>query len=90
MIFVVSIFFLCVLLWLEAVLFAPAVFVSVLACWSVSVAVLPKPKWRVEALLATALGLRVLALFLEPTLSDDIYRYVWEGNLFLEGGKPIL
>lgn len=44
--------------------------------------------------LALALGLAVLwrlALVLgPPLLSDDVYRYVWEGRIQLQGGNPFL
>jgi hypothetical protein len=35
-----------------------------------------------------AIGIRLCALFLEPTLSDDVYRYIWEGFLNTQGGNP--
>lgn len=38
--------------------------------------------------LALGLLLRISLLFTEPTLSDDIYRYIWEGNLFAQGVSP--
>ncbi len=47
-----------------------------------------QPSFR-EAL-AIALALRVLALPLEPTLSDDYHRYLHEGNLVLHGHNPYL
>ena len=34
------------------------------------------------------LVLRLVLLATEPTLSDDIYRYIWEGNLFAQGVSP--
>ena len=37
-----------------------------------------------------ALALRVLVLPLEPALSDDIHRYLHEGNLVLNGENPYL
>ncbi len=33
---------------------------------------------------------RLVLLFSEPTLSDDIYRYVWEGRLQWQGVNPYL
>jgi len=35
-----------------------------------------------------AVGLRVLLLFAEPGLSDDIYRFVWDGRLLVQGINP--
>lgn len=37
---------------------------------------------------AGAISLQLLALVGEPSLSDDIYRYVWEGRLVSEGTSP--
>ena len=42
------------------------------------------PKW----LLFMAFGLRVLAVFAVPGLSDDIYRFLWDGWLITEGVNP--
>lgn len=39
-------------------------------------------------MLGVALLLRVLALPLPATLSDDIYRYVWDGTVVLAGFNP--
>jgi len=41
-------------------------------------------KW----LLLLGLALRVILLVTEPTLSDDVYRYLWEGHLVTEGVSP--
>ena len=38
--------------------------------------------------LGLGLVLRLVLLATEPTLSDDIYRYIWEGNLFAQGVSP--
>jgi hypothetical protein len=35
-----------------------------------------------------AILFRVLLLATEPTLSDDVYRYLWEGHLLSEGVSP--
>lgn len=35
-----------------------------------------------------AIPLRLIALCMEPTLSDDIFRYVWEGYWITQGGNP--
>ncbi len=41
-----------------------------------------------RTILLVALFLRLLALPLEPTLSDDAWRYLWDGRLLLEGASP--
>ncbi len=43
-------------------------------------------KW----LLGAALLFRVLFLFAVPALSDDFYRFLWDGRLSLEGINPFL
>lgn len=37
---------------------------------------------------ATTAALGAIWLFAPPVLSDDLYRYVWEGRLWLEGFNP--
>jgi len=44
----------------------------------------PRAHW----LVAGAILLRCLALAGDPGLSDDVYRYVWEGGLVSEGVSP--
>jgi len=38
--------------------------------------------------IAAALGFGAALLFAPPLLSDDLYRYLWEGRLWLEGFNP--
>ena len=38
--------------------------------------------------LAVAFATRAALLPVEPTLSDDLYRYAWEGRVILHGGNP--
>ena len=40
--------------------------------------------------IAVALAARLILLFQEPSLSDDIYRYLWEGRVQLAGYSPYL
>ena len=42
--------------------------------------------WR--WLLGLGVLLRLALLFTEPTLSDDVYRYIWEGHLVTQGVSP--
>jgi len=44
--------------------------------------------WTPRTILATAALLRVLFLFRQPELSDDIYRYLWDGLQTLSGHNP--
>ena len=40
--------------------------------------------------LGLALLFRLVLFFAEPTLSDDFYRFIWDGNLFVNGINPFL
>ncbi len=44
----------------------------------------------VAGVLAVAVVLRLLALPLTPSLSDDVYRYVWDGRVAASGANPYL
>jgi hypothetical protein len=44
--------------------------------------------WSPFVILAVALVLRLLFLFAPPQLSDDIYRYLWDGSNLLQGVNP--
>ena len=41
-----------------------------------------------QQLLVVAVVLRVLLVFAPPLLSDDVYRFVWDGRLILAGVNP--
>ncbi|MEW5987940.1 MAG: hypothetical protein AB1791_15005, partial [Chloroflexota bacterium] len=42
----------------------------------------------VLAVFALAVGMQVWLLFTRPTLSDDMYRYVWDGRVQAQGISP--
>jgi hypothetical protein len=44
--------------------------------------------WSPAIILSVALVLRLLFLFAPPQLSDDIYRYLWDGGNLLRGVNP--
>jgi alpha-1,6-mannosyltransferase len=46
--------------------------------------------FKVSHLLAAGIIFRCLFLFSIPTLSQDIYRFIWDGRLLLEGINPLL
>ncbi len=46
-----------------------------------------KLPWR--RALALGVGLRLAAVFAFPLLSDDIYRFLWDGELWLVGYNPL-
>lgn len=43
-----------------------------------------EPRW----LWVGAIAFRLILLATEPTLSDDVYRYLWDGHLLSEGVNP--
>jgi alpha-1,6-mannosyltransferase len=43
-----------------------------------------------RVLFASAIGFRLLLLFAVPCLSDDVYRFVWDGHLLAHGFNPYL
>jgi alpha-1,6-mannosyltransferase len=47
-----------------------------------------RPVWLLLAIVAWAALIRAPLLGTEPSLSDDVYRYVWEGRLVAAGGDP--
>lgn len=61
--------------------------IAVLMVW-VACVVLGRKEGDARGLWRWAVVLRVIALFMDPTLSDDVFRYVWEGFLITEGGNP--
>ena len=44
--------------------------------------------WSPSTILGVALLLRLMFLFYSPQLSDDIYRYFWDGTTLLRGINP--
>jgi len=47
-----------------------------------------KVAWSPSNILMVALLLRLMFLFTPPQLSDDIYRYLWDGSTMLRGTNP--
>ncbi|MFD2563091.1 mannosyltransferase [Aquimarina rubra] len=45
---------------------------------------------NIKFLAAIALGFRILFLFAIPNLSQDFYRFIWDGRMLLEGFNPYL
>lgn len=64
--------------------------VALLLVWGAGVLALPRPGASPHRVFLVALLVRVILLASPPTLSDDIYRYVWEGTLTAHGGNPYL
>jgi hypothetical protein len=67
--------------------------VALLLCGSLALAwalrrLRPPAALGARSILAFAALLRLLALPLPPTLSDDVWRYVWDGRMAAAGGNP--
>jgi hypothetical protein len=47
-----------------------------------------RPGVEMKLVWAAAIGCRLILLLTVPTLSDDVYRYVWDGHLANQGVSP--
>lgn len=65
-----------------------ALHIATLVAWGAAVALLPRPGWGPGALFGAAIGVRLILLAVPPGLSDDLYRYLWEGHVAALGGNP--
>jgi hypothetical protein len=89
-----------VLLVISAVLyFALAYFVErqeisvLLGCWGILFGcyfILIRQKEQVEKIIIWGILLRLIWLFAIPALSDDFYRFAWDGRLVVNGQNPFL
>lgn len=66
------------------------VFSGCVVAWGVLVALLVRGASRATAAPLVALLVRLPLLTLTPTLSDDAWRYVWEGRVWLAGFNPFV
>ena len=64
--------------------------VALMLVWGVAVTLAPRPRGGAWAVVLAALAVRAILLASPPTLSDDLYRYLWEGRVLLDGGNPYL
>ena len=67
---------------------APAA-VSVMVVWGAAVCILPRPTAGIRHLVMAALLVRVVLMAAEPSLSDDVYRYLWEGHVAIQVYPPL-
>lgn len=58
------------------------------ACWGLGQATSGARGWRLSTILLFAALFRVSLLPTEPSLSDDLYRYIWDGRVQLAGVSP--
>ncbi len=50
----------------------------------------PSSPWALGVIVAAAVGVRLLLLPADPLLSDDLFRYVWDGRVGLSGINPYI
>ncbi len=70
-------------------------FLSVSLCFLLYAYLLWRVHWlrhdvQVHLLIAGAILIRAAGLFAIPNLSDDLFRFIWDGNLRLQGVNPFL
>ncbi len=66
----------------------PVLVAAALAVGALQLAAWKLDAWKTGFILAVAAVLRLLAFPTPPVLSDDMYRYVWDGWVVLEGMNP--
>ena len=59
-----------------------------LAAWAAARASEGDGRWTLPLILVLGLLMRLIVLPVEPLLSDDIYRYVWDGRVQAAGINP--
>jgi alpha-1,6-mannosyltransferase len=59
-----------------------------LAAWATARVSESEGAWTLALILAFGLLMRLIVLPIEPLLSDDIYRYVWDGRVQAAGINP--
>ncbi len=47
-----------------------------------------KERFSIKTIIGIGIALRLLFLFSTPTLSDDFYRFIWDGRLWFNGINP--
>lgn len=85
-----SLFCACALVALGDLRAAALPAVGILLVWGLGVLALPRPRWGLPALFVAGLTLRLVLVAAPVSLSDDLFRYLWEGRVVWEGGNPYL
>ena len=58
------------------------------AAYLFSVLRLNRDRLPISLIWGLAITFRIILLFTSPTLSDDVYRYIWDGHLLNQGVNP--
>ncbi|MEL6344889.1 MAG: hypothetical protein AAFV53_17360 [Myxococcota bacterium] len=64
--------------------------IALMLIWGVCALSFRPERGRPYHVLLAALAIRAVMLLSPPTLSDDLFRYLWEGHAAWEGGNPYL
>ncbi len=71
-----------------------SIFVVLLSCWvslfAASYYLVYHSDFTPKQLAAIAVGFRLIFLFVTPNLSQDFYRFIWDGRMLLNGLNPYL
>ena len=71
-----------------ALLVGVTAFLAVVSALTLYLGELGNVSWSPSVILCVALLLRLLFLLSPPQLSDDVYRYLWDGSQLLRGNNP--
>mgnify|MGYP006080482621 CR=1 FL=1 len=73
---------------------SPTSFLLFVTLWGISATLIAyycdRLPYYAKGLLIGALLVRVAFLFTDPLLSDDLFRYLWEGNIQMNGFNPFV
>lgn len=64
--------------------------IAIMVVWGGLVWVLPRPKFGLVHMVWIALAVRVILVCGPASLSDDVFRYLWEGHVAWSGANPYL
>ena len=78
------------LVWLGDLRASPTEAIAVMLLWGSAVSLRHPKSGRVWMIFLVAVAVRGVLLAAPPTLSDDLFRYLWEGRASLGGGNPYL
>ena len=78
------------LVWLGDLRASPAEAIAVMLLWGIVISLRQPKRGRIWMIFLAAVAVRAVLLASPPTLSDDLFRYLWEGRASLGGGNPYL